>query len=165
VALEKSVLKEVRDDLRNVSETWHGDPELALLLMNPGLTRDKSHSILTAVAERLNLTELSRHFLLLLLDKDRLEVLYDIADRFDQLWRDKKGEIEVKVVTAVAVSEKLQVQIRETLAAQSGKIPLITWAQDPKLLGGIVVQWPDKILDGSLARKLANMKAFITQSA
>ena len=165
VALGKNLVKEVREDLRNVGDVWHGDPELALLLLNPGLTREKSHAILGAVADRLKLADLSRHFLFLLLDKDRLEVLYDMADHFDQLCRDHQGEVEVKVFTAIAVSEQLQSQIRETLAAQSGKIPLITWQQEPDLLGGIIVQWPDKIFDGSLARKLENMKAHIARSA
>ena len=165
VALEKNVLKEVRDDLENLSETWQGDPELALLLMNPRLSRDKVRSILMAIADRLKTVELTHHFLSLLLDKDRLDVLYDVSKRFNQLWRDHEGEIEVKVVTAVRVSAQLQSQIMDALKAQSGKIPLISWVQDPRLLGGIIVQWPDKIFDGSLARKLENMKAFIAQSA
>ncbi|HEY3295913.1 MAG TPA: ATP synthase F1 subunit delta [bacterium] len=165
VALEKGVLKQVRDDLENFSETWQGDPELALLLMNPRLSQDKVRSILMAIADRLKAAELTRHFLSLLLDKDRLDVLYDISKRFNQLWRDHEGEIEVKVVTAIPVSELLQTQIHDVLKSQSGKKPLITWVQEPDILGGIVVQWPHKIFDGSLARKLENLKAFIAQGA
>jgi F-type H+-transporting ATPase subunit delta len=122
-------------------------------------------TILMSLADRLSAAELTRNFLNLLLDKDRLDVLYDIGQRFDQLWRDHMGEVQVKVVTAVPVSAQLQTQIQAMLAKSSGKTPLITWVHEPALLGGAIVQWPDKIYDGSLARKLANLKAFIAQSA
>ncbi len=165
IALERKVLSEVRDDLQNISETWHGDPELALLLTNPRLSRDKVLAILMAIADRLKATPLTRRFLSLLLEKERLDVLYDLSARFNQLWRDYQGEVEVKVVTAVPVNEQLRTEIRDLLTAQSGKKPLLTWVQQTDLLGGIVVQWPDRIFDGSLARKLANMKSFIAQGA
>jgi F-type H+-transporting ATPase subunit delta len=165
VALEKNVLRQVRDDLQNVSETWQGDPELALMLMNPSLPREKVTSILSAIADRLSVAPLTRRFLIVLHEKERLDVLYDVSARFNQLWRDNQGEVEVTVVTAIPLSAQLQTEIHDTLASQSGRKPLITWHQEPKLLGGIVVKWPDKIVDGSLARKLENMKAFLAQGA
>jgi F-type H+-transporting ATPase subunit delta len=165
VAVETGVLENVRSDLRSVSETWQGDPELALLLMNPALSRDKVSSILDAVADRLQAAQLTRHFLHLLLDKKRLDILGDVSSRFEDLWLIHEGRIEVTVTTAVPVSESLQTRIHDVLAEKSGKKPLITWMQKPGLLGGIVVEWPGKIFDGSLARKLENLRESLAQGA
>ena len=165
VALDQDRLGKVREDLENICETWRTNPELALMLTNPSLTHDKVKAFLTALAERLKVAELTRNFLKVLMEKDRLIVLYDVSERFNQLWRDHEGEVELNVVTAIPLSERMQTEVHDALAAQSGKKPLITWVHEPSLLGGIVVQWPDRIFDGSLARKLANMKEFLAQGA
>jgi len=165
VAVQTRVLEKIRTDLQGLSETWQGDPELALLLMNPALSRDKVRAILNAVADRLQAAQLTRHFLDLLLVKDRLDVLSDASARFEALWLRHEGRVVVTVTTAVPVSESLQTRIHDVLAEKSGKKPLITWMHKPDLLGGIVVEWPGKVFDGSLARKLENLKQSLAQGA
>lgn len=157
-AVKAQALPQVRSDLDAISAAWREHPELAMLVVNPGLTREKVQAILMALADRIQAHVLTRNFICLLLDKQRIDILSGVGEHFEKLWRDHEGQIELSVITAVPVSEPLQKTIFEHLAKQSGKQPLITWKQDPDILGGIVVQWPDRIFDGSLARKLDNLK-------
>jgi F-type H+-transporting ATPase subunit delta len=164
-ARDAGKLAEVRSDLDQITDAWRRNPELALLVMNPRLSREKKRGILTALAAKAGAVQLTRNFLDLLLDKDRLEVLYDLGAHFERLWRADKGQVEVTVTTAVPLSDPLRKTIFDSLAATSGKEPLVTWTQDPKILGGLVLLWPDRIYDGSLARKLENLRLYLAQSA
>jgi F-type H+-transporting ATPase subunit delta len=163
-ALDAHVLPEVRADMDAISSAWRAYPEFALLVMNPRLTRAKVDALLMSLADRVKAQDLTRRYLKLLLDHDRLTILGDVSEHFNKLWRVHEGEVELAVTTAVPLSDTLKQAVQSQLAETSGKKPLITWNHDPRLLGGIVVEWPDRVFDGSLARKLENLKQHLAQS-
>jgi F-type H+-transporting ATPase subunit delta len=161
---EANALEAVHADLSAITAVWREQREFALLVMNPRLSRERVHSLLDALADRIEAHHLTRRFLQLLIEKERLEILSDVGAHFDRLWRDHQGEIEVTVTTALPVSEETQGRVRDHLAARSGQTPLITWRQNEAILGGLIVEWPDRVFDGSLARKLQNLAAYLAQA-
>jgi F-type H+-transporting ATPase subunit delta len=164
-ALDADALEPVHADLSAVTAVWREQREFALLVMNPRLSREKVRALLDALADRIGAHHLTRRFLHLLIEKERLEILSDVSSHFDRLWRDHQGEIKVTVTTALAVSDETKARVRDHLAARSGKTPRIAWRQDEALLGGLVVEWPDRVFDGSLSRKLQNLAAHLTQAS
>jgi F0F1-type ATP synthase delta subunit len=54
--------------------------------------------------------------------------------------------------------------ITDHLARRSGKLPLVEWMCNPAILGGVIVHWPDRVFDGSLIRKLANLKMTLAEA-
>ncbi|MBU0507510.1 ATP synthase F1 subunit delta [bacterium] len=156
---QASVLPAVRDDLAAVTGAWRENPEFAQLVLNPRLSRGKVRALLMALADRVAAQTLTRNFLELLLEKDRMDVLAQLGPHFNRLWRDHQGEIEVTVTTAVPIGDALKQTVLDHLARRSGKKPVVAWRNDESLLGGIVVEWPDRVFDGSLARKLENLRA------
>ena len=162
-ALDANALEAVHADLAAVTAVWREQREFALLVMNPRLSREKVRALLDALADKTAAHDLTRRFLHLLIEKDRLEILSDVGSHFDRLWRDHRDEIEVTVTTALSVSDETKARIREHLAARSGKIPLVRWRHDDAILGGLIVEWPDRVFDGSLARKLQNLAAYLAQ--
>lgn len=164
-ALEADALEAVHADLSAVTAVWREQREFALLVMNPRLSRAKVRALLDALADRVGAHHLTRRFLHLLIEKERLEILSGVGSHFDRLWRDQQGEIEVTVTTALPVSDDMKARLRDHLAKRSGKTPLVTWRQDEAILGGLVVEWPDRIFDGSLSRKLQNLAAYLAQPA
>ncbi|MFZ5434602.1 MAG: ATP synthase F1 subunit delta [Calditrichota bacterium] len=165
-AAEKTgVLPQVRADLAAITDAWRENPEFAMLALNPRLSKAKVRALLMSLADRVSAQTLTRHFLDLLLEKDRLDVLSGLGEHFEKLWRDHQGEVEVTVTTAVPINETLQKTILEHLAERSGRKPQVIWRHDESLLGGIVIHWPDRVFDGSLARKLENLRTGLLQTA
>ena len=80
-----------------------------------------------------------------------------IPEKFHKLFREFEGEVEVVVQTAVPLSDTMKQNVAQSIASRSGKKPVITYKVNPALIGGIVVQYPDRILDGSLARKVQDL--------
>jgi F-type H+-transporting ATPase subunit delta len=163
-AKQVNALEKVGEDLRALADTWREHPELAQLIGNPGLSRDKVQAILDAVCAKLQSHVLTHSFLRVLHDKDRLLMVEDVSAQFDSLWRDHLGQIEVAVTTALPLTEPVKQAVTDHLARRSGKTPLVKWLCDPTLLGGVVIRWPDRVFDGSLARKLTNLKMTMAEA-
>ncbi len=158
-AVKLDVLEDVRRDLLSLHDLWIEQPEVRVLLLNPGLSQAKVQAILDALSDRFQFTEATRRFIHLLLEKDRLQILADVQPVFEKLVFEKEGRIKVKVTTAVPVDGHLQDRIISHLKTKSGREPVVAWQHDPNLLGGLVIEWPDRVYDASLARKLQNMSA------
>lgn len=163
-AYDLGVLERVREDLQQLQNVWDGNPELAAFLVNPGLSRRQVRGILTSISDRVNLNKVTRQFVNLLMTKDRVEILPAVGPVFEELWRKNKGIVEVRVITATEIGETLRGTIENHLREQSGLSPRIRWERDPAILGGLVVHWPDRVFDGSLARKLTGMREYMAQA-
>ena len=58
-------------------------------------------------------------------------------------------------------SEKIKVQ--EKLYTLTGQSAMIRYTVDPKILGGIIIETDDRIIDGSVRRRLKEIKEVMNQ--
>jgi F-type H+-transporting ATPase subunit delta len=93
-------------------------------------------------------------FLDLLVDKNRLDVLPDIADMFDRLADASKGLVRVKVRSWRPLSGDQQGKLSEKLSRMTGKRILVEAETDAALKGGMQVLVGDRVIDGSVAHHL-----------
>jgi F-type H+-transporting ATPase subunit delta len=150
-----NVLSEVENDLRALGETLTENGEFTALMMNPGLTDQEVRAILNSLSSKLNLHPVTRQFIDLLLEKRRLDLISTIPLYFHRLFLDDQGEVEVRVTSAIDLDDGTKARIHTHLERKSGKKPQIGWETRPEILGGLIIEWPDSIHDGSLARKLS----------
>lgn len=68
------------------------------------------------------------------------------------------GPIPVEVVTAIALTAEQRATLETRLAAQYGATLNYAYRVDPAILGGMIVRVGDKLMDGSVAGKLAALK-------
>ncbi len=84
---------------------------------------------------------------LVILDESELD---DVASR------------PTKVLSALPLSDEEQSVIAKSLAGHLGGEPLVEFAVDPTILGGIVVRVGDKVVDGSVAGQLESLRASLS---
>jgi len=156
-SLKVKCATEVEHDLQALATIYRENRELPVLLASPSIGNAKRRAILFAIGDKVGFCEMTRRFIDVLLEKSRLEVLPAIPERFHRLYREHEGEVEVTVQTAVPVSDPMKQQIADSIAKKSGKKPVVTYQVNPAIIGGIVIQYPDHILDGSLARKVQEL--------
>lgn len=160
VAAEQNVLENVRADLGLLREVMAQRPELLDVLVAPVMGMAQKRRLLEeAFGEYLN--EITRRFLMLLLTKRRIAILSEVIRTFEVFWRERHREVLVTVTTAVEPDDRQQEEIITKLKARTEKRPIITWQVEPSLIGGMQVRWPDHIEDGSLRRKLFDMRAHL----
>jgi F-type H+-transporting ATPase subunit delta len=72
-----------------------------------------------------------------------------------------KKHVPVEVRFASPLTEEQKNKLEEKIRTIAGKIPEITYREDPSLIGGIRVQIVDTVLDGSLSAKISALKGVI----
>ena len=98
-----------------------------------------------------------RAVLNILLERDRIALVPDIARAFSDLVDRREGIVHAKVTTSVELNERERASVTRQLEQGSGKTIQATFAVDPHLIGGARVQIGDRLIDASLRTQLERM--------
>ncbi|MBI2901954.1 MAG: F0F1 ATP synthase subunit delta [Planctomycetes bacterium] len=93
-------------------------------------------------------------FLELLVDKNRAEILPEIAEMFDRLADVSKGVVRVQVRSWRPLGDAQRSGLQTRLERLTGKKIEIEAQADPALKGGMLVRIGDTVIDGSVAHRL-----------
>jgi F-type H+-transporting ATPase subunit delta len=100
-----------------------------------------------------------RNLLLTLIQRDELKLLPAIVGALrERVHRAEIAPVPVEVVSAVALTDEQRRSLVAKLEAQYGVNLSFSYRVDPSILGGMIVRVGDKLVDGSVASKLAAMK-------
>ena len=146
-----------------VQEKLDGSPDLVAQLADPQQPfadrQSKIDSLLPA-----DVPGSMRNFLYTLLQNGHLNMLSEIATGLTRL-ATKGPSVEVGVVTtAVPLSEAEKEQFQNKLSASYGDTLSLDFQVDESILGGVIVQVGDKIIDGSVATKLESIREKLMSS-
>ena len=155
---EEKIDQELEQFYRAYSES-----DLRQLLVNPAFGLDVRKKILGQVTQAEQLSGLTRHFLSLLADRDRLAHLAGIVSCYRRLLNEAQGRVEAKVVSVSPLEPDRLEQLRGQLRGISGKDVVLQQETDSGLLGGLVIELEGKVYDGSIRTQLENMKQRIAR--
>ena len=133
-----------------------GDESMQQLLTSPHLTKEEQSSAMLKVCED-KIDAKGINFIKLLAQNKRLLALPEIEVLFNFLRSEFEKTIEAQVTSATALSEKQITQLKEKLAAKLGRQVEISVDLDADLLGGLVIQAEDLVIDGSVRGQLAKL--------
>jgi F-type H+-transporting ATPase subunit delta len=136
----------------------YADSELQTVLNNPAFEIGQRKRILIAVANALQLSPLSIHFLSLLVERDRFDYLPSIVAYYRRLLNETRGRVEAKVVATSELDSAALERLREKLREISDKEVILHEETNSQLIGGVLVELEGKIYDGSVRTQLENMR-------
>ena len=102
-------------------------------------------------------TEL-RNFLFLLASKNQVNLLPEIVKEFDRFVQRTEQVEAAKVTSAVPLMDAEKQALEAKLRRQFGNEIILDYVVDPTILGGVIVRAGDKVIDGSVAGRLAALK-------
>jgi F-type H+-transporting ATPase subunit delta len=142
-------------DLESMQQSLQ-DPQVAEYFRDPAIAQEDKLRTL----ERLS-SSMSPHVLNLLrvlVTRHRLHLLPAVAREFAELQRQAMGIVEAEVTVARPVSEDEKRRISERLQQATGKRVDVEIRVDPSILGGIIVQVGDRLVDASVAGRLQRLR-------
>jgi|YNPNPStandDraft_1061719.scaffolds.fasta_scaffold03227_7 F-type H+-transporting ATPase subunit delta len=145
-------------ELKAFQEVLEASPELRAVMVNPIYEREDKKGLLGAIHKRLNLSQVVRNFLLLLVDKRRIGSFKDIVRCYEALADELAGRVTAKVASAVPLDEAILQELKKRLETMTGKQVFLQVQQEPELIGGVVTQIGDTVFDGSVRTQLAGIK-------
>lgn len=133
--------------------------DLYLLLKSPIVHADKKHQILTLLFGD-KFDETTNAFIRLIVTKGREAYLPEIAQEFVEQYKKSKNIITVKLTTAGPMDEATVQAIKKRLIEEgvAGENMELNIFTNPKLIGGFVIEFDDRLYDASVAHKLDMLK-------
>jgi F-type H+-transporting ATPase subunit delta len=147
--------------LGGIQKVVKGDAALRDDLHSPGLsTRDKLDQLSQAMP--VEVSGEVRKFLGTLLEAGQIDQLDAILLELDRLAQRRPERTVAHVTSAVPLTESEQEAMRAKLADQFGSDLEMRFEVDASLLGGVRLRVGDRIIDGSVAGKLAALRDHLT---
>jgi F-type H+-transporting ATPase subunit delta len=131
-----------------------------LFLTSPVEPADKKRAVLAELLPRIP-AEVHR-FLGILARRDRLELVPEIAATFQRLLNEHRNIAVATVTTAVPIDDAQRSQIAAKLGRRLGKTVIVQAQVDPSILGGVVAQVGDNVIDGSVRGRLERLRRTLT---
>ncbi len=156
-AAERNSVEAVKKDLVDIRKSIEGSKELSNFILTPVISAEKKTKVFEAMfAGKIN--ELTLRFLVYLCEKNRINLLYDIADDFETLVNEKQGVVLAKVKTAIEITDSEKKALTDKLRSFTGKEIQAAYSVDPSIKGGFIASVDDKIIDASIQRQLELLK-------
>ena len=144
----------VRRDLRGFEQVLAASDELSVALESPSISRPRKRAVIARLARLLTLSGVATNFLLVLIDHRRTPELSGILDAFDKLLDERRGILQVEVVSASRLEQRQQDDLERRLESMTGKTIGLNLKVDADLVGGLVVRLGSTVYDGSVRGQL-----------
>jgi ATP synthase F1 delta subunit len=156
VAQDQDKLADVREQLGAFADALSETRELQVFLFSPYFsTAEKEEGLDRVVSDA---DPVILNFLKLLIEKHRMPVLFRIRAIFDALWEEENKLLPVSITSAVELDEAVVKQLVDRIAEQTDRTVEVTSQVDPDILGGIVVQVGNSVLDASVRNRLEQLR-------
>lgn len=132
--------------------------ELRDALLSPMFARDQQMTALKGVGESLALPKELIQFLLLTFERGRMVVVPEVAVSFRELANELSRVIEVEVVTAATLSAEERSEMQRSLERLIAGTPVFSWVVDAEIIGGMIVRYGGKVVDGSIRGRLESIE-------
>lgn len=163
VAKEKGKLDAIRGELAQFADALDGDHELQVFFFSPYFsTAEKVAGLKRAVSDA---DQELLNFLELLIEKGRMQEVFRIRRQLDELWKQENRRIDVTVTSAVELDRAVVEKVGEEIERQTGQKVELASRVDDEIIGGIVLQVGNMVLDASIRSRLDKLRKSVAQAA
>jgi F-type H+-transporting ATPase subunit delta len=161
LAKSNNSLQDMTNDMNIVSQFLANSSDLKKFLGNPLIAKDAKKDVVKDVlGEQIDGRTLK--FLLLLVDRGRIELLESVAEKFLELSY-KQESIEIaKITSSIKLSADQQKEIAEKLKIITGAKQIkLALKVDPQLIGGFTIEIGSKMIDTSIRGQLRQISTLL----
>ena len=154
-------LRETKRDVGIVVKFLENSSDLKKFLGNPLIARTlKKNAIKDILGDLISANTLN--FLLLLVDRNRINFLESIARKFFELYYKEESIAIVQITSAISLSDKQESRLVENLCSIIGvKTVQLALRVDDKLIGGFIVEYGSKMIDLSIRGQFSKISVLL----
>lgn len=156
LANDKNEAAAVNEDMKDVLVTASKSKELRNFLNSPLINAAKKKDALRAVFKGSN--AITTGLFDLLVQKNRADILQDVATSYIVLFEDMNKREIATVTTAVEITPALEEKVLAKATALAGKEVSLQKKIDPSILGGFVLRVGDKEINASVQQNFNELK-------
>lgn len=160
VAKAEGAIERVENELFRVARAIESNDQLRMALSDqavPAVQREKIvEQLLGNIASPITTSLVS-----FVVGAGRARALPEIIDEVVRRSAVERGETVAEIRTALPLDDDQQTRLAEALSRQTGKKVSLKVVVDPSVLGGVVAQIGDEVIDGSVRNRLQQLKEAI----
>jgi F-type H+-transporting ATPase subunit delta len=160
LASDQNAVDAVNDDMRSMANSIAGSEELSQMLQSPVFNSATKKSALLEIFKNIN--ALSVNLIDVLIQNKRINLLGDVAKKYNELYDQLNGIQVAEVTTAVPLTEELENKVLAKVKELTGKEATIKSHIDASILGGFILRVGDTQYNASIANKLNKLKREFT---
>jgi F-type H+-transporting ATPase subunit delta len=165
LAHDSGKIEAVERDLNQISSMLKDSADFAAFVRSPLSGRVAQLKAITAIAEKAGFDGLTKNFLGVLAQNNRLNVLKQVIEATCQEIATRRGEVTVQVQTAQDLTPAQLKNLQEILSKNMNRTVTIRAKVEPSLMGGMIVTVGSQMIDDSVRRKLERLKMAMGQQA
>lgn len=150
LATESNSLDGIYKELNDCAVVFKDNPELGKLLSAPNIPlKDKLEIIVKIFTDGV-----IQNLVCVMTQNRRIMRISDVCNEFNKKYNEFKNIAEMTVYTVKPLEKTEREALVKKLSDKYGKTVKLTEKSDPDLIGGIVVRYGNKVMDGSVKAKL-----------
>jgi F-type H+-transporting ATPase subunit delta len=132
------------------------DEVVRAFLTNPTIPSERRMELISAAPPAFDrdATNLAK----LLIESNRVGEILGVTDEYLRLADEAAGRVRATVTTAVELGAAEREQVSEELSKRLGKEVRLDLVVDPAILGGLKLQYGDRLVDASVATRLQQLR-------
>jgi F-type H+-transporting ATPase subunit delta len=137
------------------------DKAVTAVLTNPTIPRERRMELVDTPS----LDPDAANLVKLLIDSDRVEEIGGIFEEYQRLSDEAAGRVRATVTTAVELGREERDRVATQLSERLGKEVTMSVQVDPQILGGLKLQYGDRLIDASVATRLQQLRRRLTEAS
>lgn len=155
LARDQDAVEQWGQDMTLVSEAFE-DAEFSALLKHAGVSAEDKRRATDGVLG--DTQPMVRNMVNLLVARGLVDAITEACQEFTELQDRLEGRQRVEVTTAVALEPSEVERITQFVADLIGREVVVTPRVDEEILGGLVIQIGDRLMDGSARARLNSLR-------
>ncbi len=156
VTHKEGTVEDTEATLLALKQAWNKDVKFRAVLQSPKVRKADRKALLRKVLT--GASKALQEFGDLLIEKNRIDILPEVASSYDRLADAFRGIVAVQVASAFPLSDEQKAKLTATLARATGKTCSIEATVNPSLKAGVHVRMGDSVIDGTVAYRLKSLR-------
>lgn len=157
LASAEEVADRVEEELHELEQLYQKNYELKEFIHNPRVKADGKKDALTELLGN-KISRILLNHMHLIIDQDRGRMFPKIAEEYYRLAKETRAKVTAEVVTALPMADGMLDDLAAELRKLTRKDVHLRTRVDESIIGGVIVRVGDKVLDGSIRKKLSQLK-------
>ena len=157
IGIEKGTYKNYADELAQVQKLITTIPTLKQTLLNVSFSTRSRRDLLQDILERIGISQEVRNFFSLLVERDRLQQLPKIIQRYQDSINEVEGRVPVCIYSTIPLDPAQVDELAERLQAALGKQVILENKIDKEMIGGMIIKVNNILIDNSIRTHCAQL--------
>lgn len=152
------------NEMRSFDQSFSSDKEISDYFQTPLIRPTDKVKALEGLLGKIKVSDTLKNFLLLLAKKNRLGIFHEITNAYEVIADEAHGVTRGTVRSATVLGPEDRKRIEQLVSKATKKQVILTYKEDPSLVGGLVAEVGSFTFDDSITSHLKRINEQLTRS-